>query len=297
SIVAMSAIAVDTRARSMNAAYWPCAMVARMATTATVISSSSSVKPTPERMAAVRPPRRLLDGRRRRSRRVAGLPRISLWSVVVGEPGTACLPPCFHRPRARKHEPSGLAARSRHAGPRPRRQAPPGTARAPGWQLARLRPQALADDGGEQDAAVGDDEHPVVEHHAVDDEADRSQALADEQPARDARAAVGHLLADLADQGGEQDRRGRPADPVRVHAPPPAPPRARSGKCACACVAAAAAWPTATAIWFSPPTMSPMAYSPGVRVCWCASTSISPPGVRAMARSSTGTEVVKPRNE
>src|SRR5690606_2513345 len=144
-------------------------------------------------------------------------------------------------------------------------------------------------------AAVGDDEHPVVEHHAVDDEADRGQALADEQPARDAGAAVRDLLADLPHQGGEQDGRGGPADPVGIHAP--APPRARSGSCAWAWVAAAAACPTATAIWFRPPTMSPIAYSPGVSVCWCASTAISPPGVRVSARPSVGTEVVKPRKE
>src|SRR5690606_37688182 len=169
-------------------------------------------------------------------------------------------------------------------------------ARAAATALSPFRPQALADDGGEEYAAVGDDEHPVVQHHAVDDEADRSQALADEQPARDAGPALGHLLADLPHQGSEQDRRGGPADPVRIHAPH-APPRARSGSCACAWVAAAAAWPTATAIWLSPPTISPMAYSPGVSVCWCWSTSISPPGVRVTARPSVGTEVVKPRKE
>src|SRR5690606_33864210 len=62
-------------------------------------------------------------------------------------------------------------------------------------------------------------------------------------------------------------------------------------------VAAAAACPTATAIWLSPPTTSPIAYSPGVRVCWWRSTRISPPSVRRRSRPSVGTEVVKPRNE
>src|SRR5690606_28269085 len=157
-------------------------------------------------------------------------------------------------------------------------------------------PQALAHDRGEQDAGVGDDEHPVVEQHAVGDEADRGQALADEQPARHARSAIGHLLADLPHQRGEQDRRGGPADPVRVHGPP-APPRASSGSWPWAWVAAAAACPTATAIWLSPPTTSPIAYSPGVRVRWWRSTGISPTSVRRRARPSVGTDAVEATNE
>src|SRR5690606_28677593 len=115
--------------------------------------------------------------------------------------------------------------------------------------------------------------HPVVEQHAVGDEPDRSQALADEQPARDTRAgAVRHLLADLAHQGREQDRRGQPADDVGIHCAGPRSRRASGASWPCAWVAAMAACPTATAIWFSPPTMSPIAYRPGIRVRWCRST-------------------------
>src|SRR5690606_4783111 len=216
--------------------------------------------------------------------------------VACSGTGNSVLHPSSHRPRtpererppgrSNKHVARGPLAANRPALPR---RCPAG--------LFRPRPQALAHDRGQQDAAVGDDEHPVVEHHAVGDEADRGQALADEQPARDAGAgAVDDLLADLPHQGGEQDRGRGPADPVGTHAPLPRA-RGTAGSCACACAAAAAAWPTATAIWLRPPTMSPMAYSPAVSVCWWRSTTISPPPVRVSARPSVGTVVVKPRKE
>src|SRR5690606_41536573 len=83
-----------------------------------------------------------------------------------------------------------------------------------------------------------------AQHHAVGDETDRRQALADEQPARDARAAFRFLLADLPDQRCQQDRRRGPADEVGTHACSAA--RGLRGSWPCACVAAAAAWPTAT---------------------------------------------------
>src|SRR5690606_2684360 len=187
-----------------------------------------------------------------------------------------------------------LACRQRihPAAPRPAARAaraPPAPAKGSGL----FRAQALPGDRGDQDAGVGHDEHPVAQHHAVGDETDRRQALADEQPARDARAAFRHLLADLPDQGCQQDRRRGPADEVGIHACGAA--RGVRGSWPCAWVAAAAAWPTATEIWLRPPTMSPMAYRPGVAVSWWRSTRISPPSVRSTCSPSIGTEVSKPR--
>src|SRR5690606_7300009 len=214
SMVAMSARAVLTFARSMNATYWPCAIVARIATTATVIISSSSVNPTPERIAAGTRLRPSSSERLRGSPGGwAGVTPIGLLSSPVQERGI----PSFIRQvigRGRQNVSARRdGATSTLRVDRWRRTGPPCRAVGPAG-LFRPRPQALAHDRGQQDAAVGDDEHPVVEHHAVGDEADRGQALADEQPARDAGAgAVDDLLADLPHQGGEQDRGRGPADP------------------------------------------------------------------------------------
>src|SRR5690606_31499369 len=60
---------------------------------------------------------------------------------------------------------------------------PDGRRSGPG--VASAQPQSgLADYRGEQDQRVGDDDHPVVEHPAVDDEADGRGHLPREQPAR-----------------------------------------------------------------------------------------------------------------
>lgn len=75
--------------------------------------------------------------------------------------------------------------------------------------------QHIAGDGGQQDQCIADDKYRIADQIAVNDKQHRGADLTDKQPARDTlcRRRL-PLLVNLADQGGDQNGAGEPANKV-----------------------------------------------------------------------------------